>query len=284
MRIFVTGGTGFIGSHFLNQAHAAGHEMIAHRRTRASLPRVPLFREPLWVEGALGELDSSVFDGCDAVVHLAAHSANVPYDTLENCLVGNVIDPLRLFRSAIAAGIRRFIVAGSCFEYGRAGERYDFIPPDAPLEPTASYPASKAAASVAFHALACEENLKLLILRIFQVYGEGELETRFWPSLRRAALAGEDLPMSEGSQVRDFIRVEDVAAGFVRALDRVDLSPGHPVIENLGSGSPRSLAEFAREEWSRFGAKGELLLGKLPMRKNEVMRFVPLLPATDQPA
>jgi nucleoside-diphosphate-sugar epimerase len=276
MRIFVTGGTGFIGSHFINQAHEAGHELVAHRRSPASLPRVRLSKEPSWVDGPLSEISAETLRGCEALVHLAAHSANMPYDALENCLQQNVLDPLRLFRSAISVGIRRFIVAGSCFEYGSAGERYEFIPPDAPLEPTASYPASKAAASIAFQTLAREENLELLILRIFQVYGEGELETRFWPTLRRAALAGEDLPMSEGTQVRDFIHVSDVAAGFVNAVTR-DLAEGKPMIENLGSGRPRSLAQFAHEQWQAFHASGKLLLGAVPMRKNEVMRFVPQL-------
>ena len=180
-----------------------------------------------------------------------------------------------MFRAAAESGLERFIVAGSCFEYGRSGERHEFIPPDAGLEPVSSYPASKAAASVAFHALACEEKLELVILRIFQVYGEGELETRFWPSLRKAALAGEDFPMSPGLQVRDFVNVADVASGFVRFLDRDDLIAGDPLIENLGSGKPRALIDFAKAEWAAFEAKGELLPGAVPMRENEVLRFVP---------
>lgn len=278
MRLFVTGGTGFIGSHFLNQAHAAGHAILAHRRSPASVPRIGLESEPEWVEGSLDSLLPDTFEGCDCVVHLAAHSANVPYDTLERCLEENVVKPVRMIRAAHEAGVRRFIVAGSCFEYGQSGERYEFIPPDAPLEPTASYPASKAAASVALHALACELGLELVLLRIFQVYGEGELETRFWPSLRRAALAGEDFPMSAGDQVRDFIHVADVAAAFVASLSREDVSAGVPRVENLGSGQPQTLARFAEEQWRRFGATGELRLGEVPMRRHEVMRFAPRIP------
>lgn len=275
MLLFVTGGTGFIGSHFINQAHAAGHRMVALRHRPESLPRVPLEREPTWIDRPMDQLTADDFRDCGALVHLAAHSANVPYDSLENCLLQNVLAPLAMMRAAAAAGVRRFIVAGSCFEYGRAGERYEAIPTDAPLEPTASYPASKAAASVAFHALACEENFELLILRIFQVFGEGEPESRFWPGLRRAALAGEDFPMSEGLQVRDFIDVRDVAAAFVQAVGRTDLQAGQPRIEHLGSGRPQSLIEFARGQWSAFQATGKLLPGAMPMRPNEVMRFVP---------
>lgn len=56
---------------------------------------------------------------------------------------------------------------------------------------------------------------------MFHVYGEREAETRFWPSLRRAALAGEDFPMTKGEQIRDFMPVETLARTF---LDRVSMT------------------------------------------------------------
>lgn len=275
MRIFLTGGTGFIGSHFINQAHEAGHEIVALRRSPQSFPRIPILHEPTWINKRIPELDSDDFKGCETLVHLAAHSANVPYDTLENCLIHNVLEPVAMLRTAVNSGTRRVINAGSCFEYGSAGERYEFIPTHAPLEPTASYPASKAAASVAFHTLACEMGFELLTLRIFQVYGEGELETRFWPSLVKAAVNGKDFPMTDGLQIRDFVPVEEVTRSFVLALERNDLQAGHPVIENIGSGIPRTLLEFASSEWERLKAAGRLVPNAIPLRENEVMRYVP---------
>lgn len=277
MKIFVTGGTGFIGSHFINQAHSEGHEVIALRHNPTSLPRILLHKEPEWIDKSMSDLNQEDFSGCSTLVHFAAHSANVPYDTLENCFEQNVLNPLKLFRLAIKSGIHRYIIAGSCFEYGKSGERYEFIPTTAPLEPTSSYPASKAAASIAFQTLAFEENLELLIYRIFQVYGEGEAESRFWPSLRKAAFAGKDLPMSHGRQIRDFIDVSNVAASFVAALNRMDLLPGKPIIENLGSGIPLTLRAFAEEQWKEAGAIGKLLPGIIPMRSNDVLRYVPEL-------
>lgn len=277
MQIFLTGGTGFIGANFINAAHTAGHEIVAHRRSAASIPRVPLNRQPEWVEDSLEHIPGESLAGCEAIVHLASHTVNYPYDTFEACLTENVIKPIGLFRRAAKAGIRRFVVAGSCFEYGLSGARHEFIPPDAPLLPTSSYAASKAAASASFHALACELELELVILRVFQVYGPGEHHTRLWPSLRRAVLAGEDFPMSAGIQIRNFIHVEDVATVFVDALSRNDLQPGQPVAENLGSKNTLSVREFAEAEWKRLGATGKLLPGAIPMRPGEVMRFVPEL-------
>jgi nucleoside-diphosphate-sugar epimerase len=274
MKLFVTGGTGFVGSHFLRAALAQGHQVTALRRP-GSQPRVPLEKEPVWVEGVLGSPQAEWFQGCECLVHLAAHSANVPYDSLEACLQHNVMDALRLLEAARQAGVGDFIIAGSCFEYGTSGLRYAGIPVDAPLEPTDTYPASKAAASVAFHAWAVKHRLRLRILRIFQVYGEGEAEGRFWPSLRKAALAGEDFPMTVGTQIRDFIEVGEVARQFVRALAMEGVEPGQPRVHHVATGQARTLRDFAEEWWKKWGARGKLLVGALPQRTGEIPRYVP---------
>lgn len=274
VKLFVTGGTGFIGSHFLNAAFLAGHEVIALRRPD-SKPRMPLLKEPQWVEGQLDGEFPEALEGCEALVHLAAHTPNPPYDTLERCLYWNLTASLSILNQAADVGIAKFLVAGSCFEYGRSGQRYDFIPADAPLEPIMTYPTSKAAASIAFYGWAVERKWCLQILRIFQVFGEGEMETRLWPSLRRAALAGEDYPMTLGEQVRDFISVDQVAAAFLKTLSFDGVESGEPLFKNVGTGKPQTVLEFAQYWWKRWGAKGKLLPGAIPYRDNEVMRFVP---------
>ncbi len=274
MKLFVTGAAGFIGSHFVNAAHAAGHEVIALRRSPKSGPRVPLCVPPHWLDRSMDIVRGEDLEGCDALVHLAAHTPNVPYDTLENCLHWNVLVPLGLFRRAAEANVTRIVVAGSCFEYGRSGERFEFIPPDAPLEPTQTYPASKAAASVAFCQLATELNLRLSLHRIFQVFGEGEAESRLWPSLRRTAFSGADLEMTAAEQVRDFIPVEEVARQLLENC-MIAVAPGVPLVKNLGTGKPQSLRDFATYWWNHWNAPGQLIFAAKPYRAGEVMRYVP---------
>ena len=280
MKIFLTGGTGFIGSHFINKAISKGIKVIALRRSKSSKPRIPLAEDPLWLDKGMDEVVKEDFLGCDILVHLAAHSANVPYDTLEQCIHWNVNMPLKLFRCAVAANLKNYIVAGSCFEYGDSGMRYEFIPTDAPLEPTLSYPASKAMASIAFSQLAKELKLKLKILRIFQVYGEGEAESRLWPSLRKAANSGDNFSMTAGEQVRDFVNVDNVAEKFVMACFGEWNDSKTLYIQNIGSGEPMTIRSFAEYWWQKWGAKGKLKIGKIDYRKGEIMRYVPSLDTT----
>jgi len=72
MRLFLTGGTGFIGSHVLTAALLAGHEVRVLRRTPSSVPVIAIPSQPQWCEGDLHTLTASQLDGVDAVVHLAS--------------------------------------------------------------------------------------------------------------------------------------------------------------------------------------------------------------------
>jgi len=274
MKIFLTGGTGFIGSNFLNSAHRSGYEVIA-LRMKGSVPRVKLEKEPIWVEGRLDENFSKIMIGCDVLVHFAAHSANPPYDSIEKCLYWNLTATLQLFNQAENSGIKKFIIAGSCFEYGLSGEDYEFIPTSAPLKPTNSYAASKAALSTALYSWTLDKKVEVQILRIFQVFGDGELDNRLWPSLKRSALKGENYSMTKGEQIRDFIHVDEVVKKFLNALKFKKTKKGFLRVINIGKGDPLTVVDFAKLWWNKWEAEGKLEVGVISYRENEIMRFVP---------
>jgi nucleoside-diphosphate-sugar epimerase len=276
VKIFVTGGTGFIGGYLLKQALAARHHVFAVRRPGGKT-RMPLPQEPVWLNGNLDDDWSAKLSKCDAVVHLAAAGVSPQKAEWDELFDVNVRQSMNLWRQAAEAGVKRFVICGSCFEYGKSGERHEFIPVDAPLEPTHAYAASKAAATMAAVALAIEQQIELLVLRPFHVFGEAEEPGRFWPSLRKEALAGGDFQMTAGEQVRDFVPVEKVAEKFVAALARTDLRAGEPKIENVGTGRPQTLRAFAEFWWKQWGAKGKLKIGDVPYRVHEIMRYVPKL-------
>lgn len=272
MKLFITGGSGFLGQYVVAAALNAGHECVC--LYRSGMPEaLTRHRQVRWVKGGLRSDWFDELTSVDAVIHLAAVGVSPQKATREESFQVNVIDSLLFIENAVKAGVRRVIACGSCFEYGAAGERYEFIPVDAPLEPLNAYGASKAAATVALSALARELNFALSVLRPFHFYGEGQASVNLWPALRKAALAGEDFEMTPGEQVRDYMPVEEVAAQFV--LDLEEAEPTQPLIKNIGSGCPVSLRVFCEKWWSLWEANGELKIGALAYRETEVMRFVP---------
>lgn len=122
---------------------------------------------------------------------------------------------------------------------------------------------------------AVEQGLEFFYGRIFSAYGLGQNEANFWPSLRRAALAGQDFAMTSGQQVSDFVPVQTVTEHLLTACRRADLHPGFPLVVNIGSGVPSTLLNFAQQEWVNFKAKGKLLPGSLSHRLDQVYRYVP---------
>lgn len=272
-KIIVTGGTGFIGSHFLNEVSACSGEILAITRGKKQSV-LELSCNPKWLVSDLANIEESMLSGYDTLVHLAAHSVSYPFDTLEKCLKYNLIGSLSLFEKARKAGVKRFIVAGSCFEYGLSSLKYNQIPTDAPLEPICSYGTSKALFSIAIRQWALENKLNLEILRIFHVFGPGEKETRFWPSLKKAAETGHDFDMTQGEQVREFMPVLKVAKVFARraALPTME---DQVVTYNLTTNQPQTLKEFAEQEWQKYSRSSNQILHTLSYRPGEIMRYIP---------
>ena len=231
MKIFVTGATGFIGSNFVKIALESDCDLVALKRPGSEC-RIKLDRAPKWIEGDLEVYPKSALSGCDTLVHFAAYGVDPSKGRdWDSCFFWNVEASARLWKTAIESGVRRLIICGSCFEYGKSGERTDFISTDTPLLPQTPYAASKAAATMLAIAMAALYNVELDVVRPFQVFGEGEAEHRLWPSLKNAALAGDDFPMTPGGQIRDFTPVESIASDTLNLLKQ-EIVPKRVSIKN----------------------------------------------------
>ncbi len=101
MNLFVTGSTGFVGSHLVRLALKTSHRVRALRRTVMSELRVVLPQQPEWIVKGMEELTGSDFAGVHIVIHLAAHPPNFRYDFLENCVYWNLSVPLKMFEQAV---------------------------------------------------------------------------------------------------------------------------------------------------------------------------------------
>ena len=170
MRIFLTGATGFIGSYVLEAALSSGHDVLALRRSTSSGPVIPLTHQPVWQEGDIASLESSVLKKIDVILHLAAVGVSPKNASWSELISTNVVDSFRLMELASEARVPRFVVAGTSHEYGKSSLNYEAIPSNAPLEPLTGYGASKAAAYQLMRSFSVEVGLEFFYGRIFFIY------------------------------------------------------------------------------------------------------------------
>lgn len=273
MNFFVTGATGFLGQYMLEELLKFGHNIKANYRRNKDIKKK---NEGInWIKRDILEIDQKDLKETDILINLASAGVSPKKTTLEEAININILSASRLLKIGNIAGIKRFVYAGTCHEYGHTANSFEKIPPNAALNPLSFYGSTKASGFHLINHLSIELKLELVYARIFSAYGPGQNKYNFWPMLREAALSGNDFKMSSGKQVRDFIPAQLVAKHLLNASQRDDIIKGQPFLINIGTGNPISLGDFAKKEWKRLGAKGKLMIGALSDKKNEPMNFCP---------
>ncbi len=273
-KVLITGATGFIGSNLLSKLQdEIDISVLALKRSSSSGPVFQLNKEPEWLSSELENVQSESLKSVEILVHLAAHSANTPYDNLENCIKYNYENPILLFQKAYENGIKRFIVTGTCFEYGESCNHYDYLPTDAPLIPNNSYAQSKTMFFNWLKDWCVGKEIQIVYLRLFQVFGPGEQSSRLWPMIIDSAQQNKDIILSPGEQIRDFIHVNDVVSKILDKIKEEKVSWGL-LSENVGTGHGITVREFVERWYNSLDGKGKLKFGELPYKPGEYMRIV----------
>jgi UDP-glucose 4-epimerase len=262
MRILVTGGAGYIGSHAVRLFQARGHDVWVYDNLsfghRQAVPAGRLIagdlNEPARVDQALVE------HRIEAVVHFAAfayvgESVTAPAKYYQN----NLVNTLNLLESVRRLGIKRFVFSSTCATYGTP----DKVPmtEETPQRPINPYGRTKLAVEMALADYASAYGLGYAALRYFNAAGaapDGSIgedhnpETHLIPLVLLTALGrrphvevfGTDYPTPDGTCVRDYIHVDDLAEAHLLALER--LEPGQGLKYNLGIGRGYSVREVIR--------------------------------------
>ncbi|MBD2082777.1 UDP-glucose 4-epimerase GalE [Leptolyngbya sp. FACHB-17] len=267
--VLVTGGAGYIGSHAVLALQNAGYEVVVfdnlvygHRDIVESVLKVEL------IEGDTNdrELLDQVFASrpFSAVMHFAAYayvgeSVTQPGKYYHN----NVVGTLTLLEAMVAAGIKRFVFSSTCATYGVP--QVVPIPEDHPQDPINPYGATKLMVERMLADFDPAYDFKSVAFRYFNAAGadpEGRLgedhqpETHLIPLILMTALGqrdsisiyGTDYPTPDGTCIRDYIHVTDLAEAHVLGLDYL-LKGGDSQLFNLGNGngfSVREVIEAAR--------------------------------------
>ena len=237
MRILVTGGTGAVGSQFVAAASARGHTLLSLSRREPSRP-VP------GVTYAVGSLAAPPMEVVtafrpEACVHLAWIA--VPGEYLESPENQDWVTWSESLLNALReSGVGRFVVAGTCAEYGVTGAPLD--EQSSPLHPCSTYARCKVELHSRLNTRFGGSGVSLAWARLFYPYGEAEHPARLASTLVSRLRRGETVELRTPGSIKDFIHLQDVGEALVTVVERGWNGP-----INVGTGCGVSVETFARQ-------------------------------------
>ena len=248
MKLFVTGGAGFIGSNFvrmvlgMGKAHSVvNFDKLTYAGNLANLESVAKDPNYSFVKGDICDAEAveKAMTGCDAVVHFAAES-HVDRSIYEPAPViqTNVTGTFILLQMAKKISIQRFVHVST-------DEVYGDIPPGAfsdenyPLQPSSPYSASKASSDLLVRSYVRTYNFPGIVTRASNNYGPYQFPEKFLPLMISNLLEDKSLPIyGDGLQQRDWLHVEDHCQGIFAVLEGGKIGEvynlgGADIVDNL---------------------------------------------------
>ncbi len=256
MRVLVTGGAGYIGAHVCDALVAAGYQVrIFDDFSNGLARRTKDFKDV--VKGDITDREAILnsLDGIDAVIHLAAkkavgESVSNPLKYYEN----NVGGTLNLLAAMALKSVKKLVFSSSAAVYSPNDKpAIEETDPTLPLSP---YGATKLLSEELISKVGKAEGISAISLRYFNVVGAGKIEygdnskdnlvPKVFTAIKsgeRPEIYGDDYPTKDGTCIRDYIHVTDLADAHIAALTKVESSQIDEIY-NVGSGSGYSVKEM----------------------------------------
>ena len=273
VKIFVTGGAGFIGSHLVDRLVKDGHEVIVlDNLSRGRVQNIEKYIENksiIFHQADIRNYDKLIelMKGSEIIYHLAAQS-NVmgAIVDLDYSFESNVIGTYNVLKAAKECGARRLIFTSSREAYGEALALP--VNEDHPLRSKNFYGASKVAGEKYCEIYQNMESVEIVILRLANVYGYRDFD-RVIPIFIHNVLNNESIRIFGGKQVIDFIDVDKVVEALIQSINNDDASKG---ATNIGSGRGTTLFDLAKRIQELFKSSNEIIVE--PARSVEVVKFI----------
>ena len=266
MKIAITGATGFIGRHVRSVLVKTDHVVVLVVRNVKKVGDRAANEEIVVADLSQARTDwFELFGKPDAVLHLA-------WGGLPNYMDSYHVDvelpmQLKFLQSLIDSGLKKLVVAGTCYEYGLSSGA---ISESQMTNPNTPYGIAKDSLRKALFEIRSKKDFELTWARVFYPYGEGQSENSIYSQLTKAISSDEkEFAMGSGVQMLDFIQVTRVAKAlrtFVTETKGVGLI-------NVGSGEPQSVIEFVKKLINHFESNIVPRVGAVADRDYESLSF-----------
>lgn len=246
MKIFITGGTGFIGKHVVNKLQNE-ELLILHQKNIANLPKTAKF-----IKGTLADIQKwrgkvKKFKP-DVTIHLAWQG--IP-DYSIGMSMKNLHQGLELYKFLASIKCKTVLTTGSCWEYG--GQKGKLTEKTLP-KPFNAFTAAKNSLYMIGHEIAKEADINFIWIRLFYVYGPGQRKESLIPYLISCAKDKKAPEIKNPQASNDFIYVEDVADAIAQLISKQEKSD----IFNIGSGKLTSIQDIIDSIFDLYKMKKQL--------------------------
>lgn len=258
MKVLVVGGAGYIGSHAVRALRPDGHDVVIYDNLSTGHKSLAAGHELIVADIRDTEKLAKAMHGVDAVMHFAAHAyVGESVENPQKYFQNNIVAALALLDTAVRYKVRNFVFSSTCAVYGVPQQTP--IRESSPCQPVNPYGISKLFFEQALEAYNRAYGLRYACLRYFNAAGAdesgqlGEMhnpETHLIPLALMAgsgngpalSIYGDDYPTPDGTCIRDFIHVNDLAEAHVLALQYI-VKTRQSQIVNLGTGKGYSIRE-----------------------------------------
>lgn len=268
-RVLVTGGYGFIGSHLIKRLILEDCKIFILERKNSNPWRI----ENILNNVKVLEADISSYEEVNKcientkpefVFHLAAYGVDSSKKEYVKAVNTNILGIVNLLSALKKIECKKVVTLGTCAEYGH---RTEVMKEDMRLMPVSVYGSTKACSTILAHQIASENNISIVTLRPFGIFGEGEATHKIFTHIILSILKNEDVKLTKCEQYRDYCYVENIVDGILLAAKNNNVKND---IFNIATGEAHKLKFYVELILKHINTSKRPLYGAVPYRKNEM--------------